>query len=132
MNAALQTNYAYHARLLATVQHNGLLLRTMNRRAWTEELILAAVRSEGRALQFIPNPSRSVIRAADEQDGDALRYVAEQTDELCAVACRQWLSALHHIADDDMRERVIEQLIDEGVLSTHPFNEAANVPAYAG
>ena len=66
MNAALQTNDSYHARLLATVQHNGLLLRTINRRAWTEELILAAVRSEGRALQFIPNPSRAVIRAADE------------------------------------------------------------------
>ena len=132
MNAALQTNAAYYARLLATVQHNGFLLRTINRREWTEELMLAAVRSEGRALQLIPDPSQAVIRAAVEQDGDALRYVVEQTDEICAVACRQWLSALHHIADDDMRERVIEELIEEGVLSTHPFNEAANAPAYAG
>lgn len=132
MNATLQATDPYYARLLANVQHNGFLLRTINRREWTEELMLAAVRSEGRALQLISEPSQAVIRAAVEQDGDALRYVVEQTDEICAIACRQWLSALHHIADEDMRERVIEGLIDEGVLAKHPFNEAANAPAYVG
>ena len=130
MNAALRTADPYFARLLATVQHNGFMLRTINRREWTEDLMLAAVRSEGRALQLIPGPSQAVVRAAVEQDGDALQYVAEQTDDVCAAACRQWLGALHHIADDDMRERVIDVLIEEGVLTTHPFNEAANAPAY--
>ncbi|KWT97723.1 MULTISPECIES: DUF4116 domain-containing protein [unclassified Variovorax] len=131
MNAALRTTDTYFARLLATVQHNGFLLRTINRREWTEELTLAAVRSEGRALRFIPEPSQAVVRAAVEQDGDALQYVVEQTDEICTAACRQWLGALHHIADDDMRERVIEGLIEAGVLATHPFNKATDAPAYA-
>ncbi len=58
--------------------------------------------------------------------------MVEQTDEICAAACRQWLGALHHVADDDMRERVIEGLIEEGVLAKHPFSEAANAPGYAG
>lgn len=132
MHAALQATNPYYAHLLATVQHNGFLLRTINRREWTEELRLAAVRSESRALQLIRDPSQAVIRAAVEQDGDALRYVDDQTCDVCLVACRQWLGALHHIADDDMRERVIEVLIEEGVLATHPFNEAANAPEYVG
>lgn len=131
MTTALLNTDTYFARLLATVQHNGFLLRTISRREWTEEMLLAAVRSEGRALQLIPDPSPGVVRAAVEHDGDALQYVTEQTDEVCAAACRQWLGALHHIADEDMRERVIEDLIDEGVLASHPFNDAANGPAYA-
>jgi len=131
MNNALRSNDAYYTRLLSTVQHNGFLLRTINRREWTEELLLAAVRSEGRALQLIPEPSLAVVRAAVKQNGDALQYVSEQTDEICAAACRQWLGALHHIADDAMRERVIERLIDEGALAAHPFIEAPSAPAYS-
>lgn len=127
---SVRTNNAYIERLHATLRHDGFLLRKINKRDWTEELLLAAVKNAGRALQLIPEPSAAVVLAAVEQDGDALQYVLEQTDEICAAACRQWLGAFHHIVDEEMRDRVASSMVDEGVLATHPFADAANASNY--
>jgi hypothetical protein len=133
VNHALKTTDPYSARLLATVQHDAFMLRKIAKQAWSEELLLAAVSSQGRAIQLIASPSRAVALAAVQQDGDALQFITEQTEELCAAACRQWLGALHHIADEATRHRVVAVLMGEGLLASDPFEaDAANAPAYRG
>lgn len=130
MPSAIKTTNPYFAHLLVTVQHDGFMLRKIDKREWSEELLLAAVSNQGRALQLIAAPSRAVVLAAVGQDGDALQHVVDQTDETCAAACRQWLGAFHHIVDIDMRDRVAAQLFEEGVLASNPFADAANAEAY--
>ncbi|MCL2128744.1 MAG: DUF4116 domain-containing protein [Treponema sp.] len=58
-----------------------------------EEFCLALVKSEGRALEYVPETlrTREICLAAVQKDGQALEYVPEalRTEEICTAAAKQ-------------------------------------------
>jgi hypothetical protein len=55
----------------------------------TPEMCLAAVKSWGRALQYVETQTPEICLAAVKQYGAALKFVKEQTNEICIEAVKQ-------------------------------------------
>jgi hypothetical protein len=49
--------------------------RSISSRTRRKEVQLAAVKNDGRAIQYIENPSEAVQLAAIKQDGLAIQYI---------------------------------------------------------
>jgi hypothetical protein len=82
---------------MAAVQQNGRALQYVKDQAF--DLCMAAVQQDGRALRFVNNQTFDLCMAAVQQDGLALRYVDDQIPELCIAAVQQDGVALEYVKD---------------------------------
>jgi hypothetical protein len=71
---------------LAAVKHNGRDLEYVINQ--TEEIRLEAVKQTGYALQYISDRTGAICLATVEYNGHNLNYVRNQTRELCIVAIK--------------------------------------------
>lgn len=67
----------------------------------TPEICLEAVKSVGKALQYVNTELRTpeICMAAVENDGFAIQYVENQTPEICLVATRNLITAFEYLKD---------------------------------
>lgn len=88
---------------MAAVRQDGEVLLLVPQTERTAELCLAAVQSQsrGRALKFVPTDLQidSLLLAAVLTNGSALEFVSKQTPGLCMAAMSQSLNALEHVQD---------------------------------
>lgn len=61
-----------------------------------QELYNIGVRSDGNAIQYIPNKSEALCLLAVKQNGLALYYIRNQTEQICLAAVRQNGMALRY------------------------------------
>jgi len=85
--------------LLDYVDDDGLCLEYIDEKAQTPDICLYAVRQNGRALQYVKNPTPLMEYEAVRQTGRALQFVKGQTRDLCVTAVKQnglWLKYVQH------------------------------------
>jgi hypothetical protein len=85
--------------LLDYVDDDGLCLEYIDEKAQTPDICLYAVRQNGRALQYVKNPTPLMEHEAVRQTGRAVAFVREQTRDLCVAAVKQnglWLKYVRH------------------------------------
>jgi hypothetical protein len=82
---------------LAAVQQNGRALQYVQ--GQTPEMCMAAVQHNGYALPHVKEQTPEICLAAVQQEGHALYYVKEQTPKICLAAVQQCGYALKYVKE---------------------------------
>ena len=81
--------------VLESVRRNGLILKDIEDQ--TDELCLAAVASNHRALYYVKNQTEEICIAAIHRSAEALALIRDQTEEICLEAMKQAGLALRYV-----------------------------------
>lgn len=76
----------------------------------TEEICLAAVQKDGRALKYVKQQTPEICLAAVNERGIAVKYVKNQTEKICLAAVRETKFALRYIEDLNMKQHIEDKL----------------------
>lgn len=93
---------------LAAVKQNGRALKYVNEQ--TPEICLTAVSTAGTALKYVHEQTPGICLTAVRNDGLALSHVKNQSFVICMAAMTQTRKAFKHIDNEDMLEKCIEIL----------------------
>lgn len=94
---------------LAAVKSDGLALQHVRKK--THEICMAAVKQNGLALEFVEDQTHDICEAAIESCAGAIRHVKEQTPDLCRKAVTKRGTTIMHVLEqtDEICELAVRQ-----------------------
>ena len=95
---------------MEAVKQNGLALEYVKDQ--TKELCLEAIKQNPSALLFVKEQTPEICMEAVKLDGERIQDVKNQSFELCLEAVKQNYSAFYYIKDEDLKEKIKNEIIE--------------------